>query len=126
MLINIQTESSDVTESFKAGYREVEQGTRHIKTTSETLDGINAAVTEMVENIKIIAENLSDIAVNSQELNSSIEEIAAISEESAAGIEETAATSQQSSSSMEEVAGGSEKLADLADELHVLVRQFKL
>ena len=123
---NIQTDSSDVAESLQSGYREVEQGTRHIKTTSDTLDGINEAVTEMVENIKVIAENLSDIAANSQELNSSIEEIAAISEESAAGIEETAATSQQSSSSMEEVAVGSEKLADLADELHELVRQFKL
>ena len=118
IVINIQTESSDVTESLQSGYREVEQGTRHIKTTSGTLDGINVAVTEMVGNIKIIAENLSDIAANSQELNSSIEEIAAISEESAAGVEETAATSQQSSSSMEEVAVGSEKLADLADELH--------
>jgi len=123
---NIQTESSDVTDSLQSGYKEVEQGTRHIKTTSDTLNEINGAVTEMVDNIKIIAENLSDIAGNSLELNSSIEEIAAISEESAAGVEETAATSQQSSSSMEEVAMGSEKLSDLADELHELVRQFKL
>lgn len=126
IVINIQTDSSDVTESLQSGYREVELGTRHIKTTSDTLDGINDAVITMVENIKIIAENLADIAANSQELNSSIEDIAAISQESAAGVEETAATSQQSSSSMEEVAVGSEKLADLAVELHELVRQFKL
>jgi len=126
IVYNIQTESSDVTDSLQSGYKEVEQGTRHIKTTSDTLNEINGAVTEMVDNIKIIAENLSDIAGNSLELNSSIEEIAAISEESAAGVEETAATSQQSSSSMEEVAMGSEKLSDLADELHELVRQFKL
>lgn len=123
---NIQTESSEVTESLQSSYREVEQGTHHIKTTSGTLDEINNAVTEMVGNIKIIAENLSDIAVNSQELNHSIEDIAAISEESAAGVEETAATSQQSYSSMEEVAVGSEKLANLANELNELVRQFKL
>ncbi|MFE6168942.1 methyl-accepting chemotaxis protein [Viridibacillus arvi] len=126
IVINIQTESSNVTKSLQNSYIEVEQGTRHIKTTSDTLDEINDAVTEMVGNIKIIAENLSDIAVNSQGLNSSIDEIAAISEESAAGVEETAATSQQSSNSMEEVAVGSEKLADLANELDELVRQFKL
>ncbi|MGE7923893.1 methyl-accepting chemotaxis protein [Viridibacillus arvi] len=126
IVINIQTESSNVTKSLQNSYIEVEQGTRHIKTTSDTLDEINDAVTEMVGNIKIIAENLSEIAVNSQGLNSSIDEIAAISEESAAGVEETAATSQQSSNSMEEVAVGSEKLADLANELDELVRQFKL
>ncbi|KOO52631.1 chemotaxis protein [Viridibacillus arvi] len=126
IVINIQTESSDVTKSLQSSYIEVEQGTRHIKTTSNTLDEINDAVTEMVGNIKIIAENLSDIAINSQELNSSIVEIAAISEESASGVEETAATSEQSSSSMDEVAVRSEKLADLANELDELVRQFKL
>ena len=126
IVTNIQTESADVTASLQSGYSEVEQGTRHIKTTSGTFIEINGAMTEMVSNIKAIAENLSDIATNSQVLNHSIEEIAAISEESAAGIEETAATSQQASSSMEEVAGGSEKLAELADELHTLVGRFKL
>lgn len=122
----IQTESSDVTETLQSSYKEVEQGTRHIKMTSDTLDGINGAVTAMVDNIKVVAKNLSGISEDSQELNRSIEDIAAISEESAAGVEETAATSQQSSSSMQEVAVGSEKLADLADELHDLVLQFKL
>lgn len=126
IVTNIQTESADVTESLQSGYSEVEQGTRHIQTTSGTFDEINGAMTEMVGNIKAIAENLSDIATNSQELNNTIEDIAAISEESAAGIEETAATSQQASSSMVEVASGSEKLANLADELHTLVGRFKL
>lgn len=123
---NIQTESSDVTKSLQSGYREVEQGTHHIKTTSNTFEEINDAVTTMVENIKIIATNSSEIAANSQELNHSIEEIAAISEKSAVGVEETAATSQQSSSSMEEVAVRSEKLSDLADKLNDSIRQFKL
>lgn len=126
IVTNIQTESTDVTESLQSGYKEVKQGTHHIKMTSGTFNEINEAVTEMVGSIKVIAENLSGIAGNSQELNSSIDEIAAISEESAAGVEETAATSQQASSSMEEVAGGSERLADLADGLHVLVGRFKL
>jgi len=122
---NIQTESTNVTVSLQTGYKEVEQGTLHIKTTSETFNGIDEAVTEMVENIKLITENLSNFAVNSQEMNRTVEEIAAITEESAAGIEETAATSQQSSSSMEEVAEGSEKLATLGEALNRLVRYFK-
>lgn len=126
IVTNIQTESTDVTESLQSGYKEVELGTLHIKTTGETFNGINKAVTEMVENIKLITENLSGFAVNSEEMSSSVEEIAAITEESAAGVEETAATSIQSSSSMEEVAGGSEQLAKLAEELNVLVRHFKI
>ena len=126
IVTNIQTESTDVTESLQSGYKEVELGTLHIKTTGETFNGIDKAVIEMVENIKLITENLSGFAVNSEEMSSFVEEIAAISEESAAGVEETAATSIQSSSSMEEVAGGSEQLAKLAEELKVLVHYFKI
>lgn len=126
IVTDIQMESTDVTESLQNGYKEVEQGTHHIQTTSATFNSIDEAVTGMVETINGIADNLTDLAANSQTLNHSIGEIAAISQEVAAGIEETAATSQQSSSSMEEVAGGAENLAKLADQLNSLVRQFKL
>lgn len=126
IVATIQHESTEVTESLQNGYKEVEQGTLHIKTTNTTFNNIDAAITEVVETIDSIAENLVELAANSQTLNHSIEEIAAISEESSAGIEETAATSQQSSSSMEAVANGAENLADLADQLNGLIRQFKL
>ena len=96
------------------------------ETDDITMYTTDEVFTEMVGNIKLITENLSGFAVNSEEMSSSVEEIAAITEESAAGVEETAATSIQSSSSMEEVAGGSEQLAKLAEELKVLVRHFKI
>lgn len=126
IVTDIRFESNEVTTSLQSGYIEVEQGTRHIQTTSVTFNSIDEAVTGMVDTINGIAKNLAELAVNSQVLNHSIEEIASISEESAAGIEETTATSQQSSSSMEEVAAGAEELTHLAEQLHVLVRQFKL
>lgn len=122
----IQSESSMVVDSLKAGYTEVEQGTLQIKTTGKTFTKINSSVTDMVNNIQQISENLSDITAGSQEMNRSIEEIASISEEAASGIEETSATTQQSSSSMEEVARSSEQLSKLAEELNQLVRYFKL
>ncbi len=37
IVTNIQTESADVTASLQSGYSEVEQGTRHIKTTAALL-----------------------------------------------------------------------------------------
>lgn len=125
IVTHIQTDSADVTASLQSGYKEVEQGTRYIQTTHETFTDINNAVTEMVDNVKLMTTHLSTFAGNSQEMHRYVEEIASITEESAAGIEETAATSQQSSSSMEEVAAGSEKLALLAEKLNGLVRYFK-
>lgn len=123
---NIQSESSIVAESLKSGYKEVEQGTLQIKTTGETFNKISGSVNQMVENIKIVAGNLSDIVTSSQKMNVSIEQIAASAEEAAAGVEQTAASAQQTSGSMEEVAGSSDHLAKLAEELNDLIHKFKL
>ena len=122
----IQSESSSVASSLQDGYREVERGTAQIIETGETFGKINQANNEMVERIRIVSNNLSDMAASSQEMSGSIEEIAAISEESAAGVEQTSASSQQASSAMEEVANSLNDLAKLARELDRLIRQFKL
>ncbi|REB08537.1 HAMP domain-containing protein [Sporosarcina sp. BI001-red] len=122
----IQSESSSVVASLLDGYKEVEQGTYQITMTGETFRKISLSVTEMVDQIYIVSNNLSDIAENSHEMSSSIQEIAAISEESAAGVEQTSASSEQASSAMEEVANSSNDLAMLAENLNGLVRQFKL
>lgn len=98
--------------SLQGGYKEVEQGTEHIITTRETFNEISKAVIDMVDRIKVVSENLADIAGSSQEMNGSIQEIAAISEEFAAGVEETSASSQQSSSAMQEVTASSYDLLD--------------
>ncbi|MEI3605136.1 methyl-accepting chemotaxis protein [Pseudogracilibacillus sp. SE30717A] len=123
---NVQTESNSVTNTLLDGYKQVEQGTNEIETTSEKFDGINKAVTDMVDNVKIVSSSLASIATNSYEMNGTIEDIAAISEESAAGVEQTSASTQQTSAAMEEVAVNSKELANLATELNDLVHHFKL
>lgn len=123
---NIQNEFDVVTSDLQNGYKEVEQGTNQIKMTQETFSQISLSVSEMVENIDNISMNLSDIASASQEMNGSIQEIAAISEESAAGVEQTTAATQQTNSSMEEIASSSDTLAHLAEDLHALIRRFKI
>ncbi|MDQ0229019.1 methyl-accepting chemotaxis protein [Metabacillus malikii] len=123
---NIQTESGNVANSLKLGYEEVELGTAQIEQTSYTLNDIQSAVIDMVENIQAVSTNLTSIVANSQEMNSSIEEIATVTEEAAAGVEQTAASAQQVSSSMEEVASSSAQLSKLADEMNEMVKQFKL
>ncbi|WP_152657097.1 methyl-accepting chemotaxis protein [Oceanobacillus sp. CFH 90083] len=126
IVLNIQSETSDVVESLKGGYTEVEQGTNQIRTTGKTFNEINESISNMAENINVVSGNLADIAANTREMNESIAEIASISEEAAAGVEQTSASTQQTSGAMDEVAGSSEQLSKLAEELNGLVRRFKL
>ncbi|PIC64869.1 chemotaxis protein [Sporosarcina sp. P13] len=122
----IQAESSYVTTSLREGYKEVEEGTNQIERTGETFDTISVAVTEMVNRIRAVSDDLRDLSENSQEMSGAIQEIAAITQQSAAGVEETSASSEQASSAMEEVANNSSDLANLAEELNVLIQRFKL
>lgn len=122
----IQSESTIVSASLRDCYKEVEAGSNQIQVTGETFDEISVAVTEMVDRIHTISENLKDISGDSQEMSGTIEEIAAITEQSAAGVEETSASSEEASSAMEEVSRSSHDLASLAEELNRLVQQFKL
>ena len=122
----IQSESSIVVESLKAGYADVTQGTEQITTTGETFGRITASVTNVVNNITEVSRNLQEVTENNEQMNRAIQEIAAISEESAAGVEETSASIEQTSSAMVEVAASSDELAKLAEELNGLVNEFKL
>ena len=122
----IQNESTLVAASLQTGYKEVEAGSSQIKTTGKTFSHISTAVSEMVERIHVVTENLASISLNGQEMNGSIEEIAAISEESAAGVEQTAASSQQASSAMEELASSAVDLSQLAEDLNLQIQKFKL
>lgn len=112
--------------SLQSGYEEVEVGTEHIQKTSSTFNEINQSVVETVNDIQKIVRNLSEFAYQSKALNHEMEGISAVSQQSLAGIEETTATSQQTRFSMEEVTKESEALAQLADDLHMLVNYFTL
>ena len=122
----IQAEASIVANSLRDGYKEVEQGTVHIRTTDETFKEISESVTTMGDNINRVTNKLQDIITNSTEMSSSIENIAAISEQSAAGVEEATAATEQVNATMQEVSASSEELSQLADELERLIEQFKV
>lgn len=122
----IQADSNTVMSSLQSGYEEVEVGTEHIQKTSSTFNEINQSVVETVNDIQKIVRNLSEFAYQSKALNHEMEGISAVSQQSLAGIEETTVTSQQARFSMEEVTKESEALAQLADDLHMLVNYFTL
>lgn len=123
---NIQKESSTVATTLEAGYQEVESGTQQIKNTGATFQSIKSAIETMTTNIRMMTNGLTQMAKDSDQMNGSIQEIASISEESAAGVEETSASAEQATGSMVEIAEGSNKLAQSAEELNELVREFKV
>ena len=87
---------------------------------------IDTSISQMVERVILISNNLKDIAQNSDQMNDLIQDIAAVSEESAAGVEESAATTEQISGSMDEMSHSAKELAKLAELLNDEISVFRL
>ncbi len=122
----ILSESHVVTTSLEAGYEEVERGSAQITTTGETFSKISNMLSNMSVHITAMSSQLNEVVQNTATINRSIDEIAAVSQQSAASIEETSATVEQASSAMDEISNSSSTLAEMAENLHENVRQFKL
>lgn len=123
---SIQNETNQVVGSLNKGYEEVKEGTEQIEKTGKNFEVINASVSEMVDKMLTISNNLKHIAKDSTKMNNLIEEIASVSEESAAGVEQAAAASEQTSSTMDQVSNSAEELAKLAEQLNNEISVFRL
>lgn len=126
IVTHIHTETDQVVTALNKGYEEVQEGSEQIGKTGENFEVIDTSISNMVESVISISNNLKDIAQNSDLMNGLIQDIASVSEESAAGVEESAATTEQISSSMDEMSHSAKELARLAELLNDEISVFKL
>lgn len=83
-------------------------------------------VTEGATAVQVSGQMFSDIRATVERLTEGIRSIATSSEELASGGEEIAASSEEQSASIEQIGAAIQEVANTANELHELVRQFKV
>ncbi len=83
-------------------------------------------VTEGTEAVQVSGRMFADIRSTVDELTEGIRSIANSSEELASGSEEIAASSEEQSASIEQIGAAIETVANTANELQALVKQFKV
>lgn len=126
IVIRIQADSKDMVQALEDGYTFVEKGAEQIQITESTFGDIRSAINGMNNRIQTVSNNMISIQNNSSEMGKGIEVVAAVSEEAAAGVEQTAASAQQTASSMEAITHSASQLSDLAEELHSIIRKFRI
>ncbi|MEK5038129.1 methyl-accepting chemotaxis protein [Sporosarcina sp. FSL K6-3457] len=126
IVTHIHTETEQVVTSLNKGYEEVKEGTEQIEKTGENFEVIDTSISNMVEKVISISNNLKDIAQSSDQMNGLIQDIASVSEESAASVEQVAATTEEIAGSMDEMSHSAVELAKLAELLNGEISVFKL
>jgi len=111
----------------------IETVTEQAEQANRAAQQMNTAAAELVNSVDsvsaVIEENTAateEMTASSSEVSEAIENIASISEENSAAVEEVSASAEEMSAQVQEVSAAAQSLADLAEDLRKVVRQFKL
>ena len=91
----IQEESSAAVTTLEEGYQAVNEGSKQIQTTGETIKNLNSLINRMGGEIDHTYNSLYDLLDDTKTINDAITTIASVSEQSAAGIAEAESTSSR-------------------------------
>lgn len=122
----IQQDTQCVVDSLHASFKQVEEGTKQIKSSGETYKIITKSINEVVQGIEEIAHDLQEIVINSEHINENILNISAISQEAAIGVAQTSSAASQTNQTLKEITANSESLSALAEDLNLLIHTFKI
>jgi methyl-accepting chemotaxis protein len=154
LILGIQTTVKEAVASMQQSDQQVAQGVEQAKASGQALSLIlqviqdmtmqaeqaaaaalqmGAASNELITSVDtvsaVIEENTAateEMSASSSEVTQAIETIAAISEENSAAVEEVSASAEEMSAQVHEVSQAALGLATLAEELRLIVQEFKL
>lgn len=93
----------------------------HVKQTSDGFSSINDSITQLKENVIVVADSLKKIDEKKSELLDTIVKCASISQENAATTEQVSASAEEQNSGLQDILEDCEKLNNLAEKLNRLM-----
>lgn len=121
-----QTESQRAVEAAEAGTRVVEEGAETVKQTTGVFNEIAEYVDEVLRNNHDIHDSIGKLKRVASQIGEDMESISSVTEQASAGAEEVSATSQEQASGAVLISKDAEKLAELAEDLQKMLKQFKV
>ncbi len=106
--------------------RDITQGVELVNVAGTSFAAINEQISQVTEQVAIIAKAVSEAALGSQRIVSSIKDVEKLSRDAAAESQNVSAATEEQSASMEEIAASSQALAKLAEGLQLSVSKFRI
>jgi len=126
LVSHIQQDTEKTLKTVNAATGEVKEGMTVVTVAGSTFAEIETAVSEVVPQIDAIKENVQTLLDGTNYVNKSMTEVNEVAQVTANGTQSVTAATQEQLASMEEIASSSQALANLAENLQSLIRQFKI
>ncbi|TDP85653.1 methyl-accepting chemotaxis protein [Halanaerobium saccharolyticum] len=126
LIASIQKGIKQTVNKMKENELKVEESVVNINNTSELFNQITAASKNLDQLVREIDQMTREMNTDSRGAKNSVKEIAVVSEEAAYNAEGVASASEEQSKSTKIIAEASEDLTELAKELSVLIKRFRV
>lgn len=122
----IQSDTDKTIQTMKKAAEEVYSGLNVVHVAGDSFQKIELAVNGVVSQIENISRSLKKLANGTDIVNESIQNVSDVAKESAMITQNISAATEEQLASMEEISSSSQSLARLADDLQIVIKQFKI
>ncbi|RDU23363.1 methyl-accepting chemotaxis protein [Anaerosacchariphilus polymeriproducens] len=122
----LKLKSLSAVDTIKEVNQIVKSQTESVKETESKFNGIAQAIDLMQEIIEKLNKSAELMTQNKNKIIDLTQNLSAISQENAAGTEEVSASMEEQTATMDEIANFAEGLSSIAQELQMIILQFKI
>ncbi|WP_338448003.1 methyl-accepting chemotaxis protein [Niallia oryzisoli] len=126
MLISaIQEETSKAVVSMEIVSKEVASGIGIVNEAGGSFENIEESINEVNEQIQKVSTAVQQMVTGTEQMVQSMQLITDVTETAASGTQQVAAATDEQLASMQEISASASLLANMADELQVIIKKFK-
>jgi methyl-accepting chemotaxis protein len=123
---DIQLETNAAVATMNQGTSEVAKGMKVIFTTGERFNFIESMIQQLNGQIKEIKAATEEFSLSSDDVVGSVDSVKVVASGISGDMQTISAATEEQSASMQEIASSSQALANMAEELQVIVSKFNL
>ncbi|WFA07941.1 methyl-accepting chemotaxis protein [Tissierella sp. Yu-01] len=122
----LQKNSNNAVETMANAYEISKEQSESVTNNKEKYLLISQSIDEAIVAIRELISSSNEMEEMKNAILDTLQSLTAIAEENSASTQEVAASIEEQSASIEEIAGASEGLSELAQNLQVIIRRFKI
>jgi methyl-accepting chemotaxis protein len=126
LVTTIQLETSKAIHSMAKGTDEVTEGIKMVHVAGESFAQIYQAVNEVTQQAQAVSSATQQLTVGTEHIVNTINQVAAVAKSNSSGTQSVSASSEEQLASMEEINASSAALAKMAEQLQVIIGNFKV
>ncbi|MBY0121232.1 methyl-accepting chemotaxis protein [Bacillus sp. S/N-304-OC-R1] len=126
LITSIQSETKSAIVSMEQAFTEVNEGIGMVNIAGDTFQQIQHAVKEVAGDILEVSSAVQQMAASSEHILDAINIVNEVAATAVTGTEEVSSATEEQLASMEEIASSSHALSKVAEELKMLIGEFKV